>query len=148
MTDTTPKPPQFSDDGSLNTILNFYIKSQSDFAAKHDADCDDCEQARKIIANAVTELAQLRDRAAKTVDEAAIRSDERRLLMQALDTTATGDEMNNTGKWRVGLHCGLEDRNITNRYQACDYGFDAGADRALEWAKDIIATTRDQKGGG
>lgn len=38
------------------------------------------------------------------------------------------------GDWQLGLHCGVEDRSITDRYEAADYGHTVGAEKMLEWA--------------
>lgn len=45
-----------------------------------------------------------------------------------------------TGEYHTGLHCGLEDRDISDRYDACDYGFEKGVERALEWAYGVVET--------
>ena len=39
-----------------------------------------------------------------------------------------------TGEWRFGLHCGVEDRDCQNRYDGADYGHTVGVEKALEWA--------------
>ena len=49
------------------------------------------------------------------------------------------DSLGNAGDWAKGLHCGLEDRDIHDRYDACDYGFDAGVERALEFVQCALA---------
>lgn len=38
------------------------------------------------------------------------------------------------GDLRQGLHCGLEDRNINDCYDACDYGYSEGVSRTMYWA--------------
>jgi len=50
------------------------------------------------------------------------------------------DAVHNRGEFHTGNYCGLEDRAITDRYQAFDYGFDEGADRAFEFFKDELDT--------
>ena len=42
------------------------------------------------------------------------------------------------GEWQTGLFCGLEDRNITDRYDACMYGYDKALERVQEWIIDEI----------
>ncbi len=32
------------------------------------------------------------------------------------------DSVQGSGDYHFGIHCGLEDVNITDRYEACDYG--------------------------
>ena len=39
-----------------------------------------------------------------------------------------------TGEWQQGLHCGVEDRDCQNRYDGADYGHTVGVEKALEWA--------------
>lgn len=38
------------------------------------------------------------------------------------------------GKWQTGMFCGLEDRGITDRYDACLYGYNHAIERIEEWA--------------
>ena len=39
-----------------------------------------------------------------------------------------------TGEWQTGLHCGVEDRDCRDRYEGADYGHTVGVEKALEWA--------------
>jgi hypothetical protein len=39
-----------------------------------------------------------------------------------------------TGEWQTGLHCGVEDRDCQDRYQGADYGHAVGVEKGLEWA--------------
>jgi hypothetical protein len=39
-----------------------------------------------------------------------------------------------TGEWQTGLHCGVEDRDCQDRYQGADYGHTVGVEKGLEWA--------------
>lgn len=52
-----------------------------------------------------------------------------------------------TGEYETGLFCGLEDRDIYYRYDACKYGFEAGVERALEWAQGIAGEATHDGGG-
>lgn len=38
------------------------------------------------------------------------------------------------GDWQTGMFCGLEDRDITDRYDACIYGYEMAIERINEWA--------------
>jgi len=40
------------------------------------------------------------------------------------------------GECETGLFCGLEDVDITDRYQACRYGYDKALDKVREWLID------------
>lgn len=46
------------------------------------------------------------------------------------------------GDWERSLFCGLEDRNITDRYEACRHGYEAALEKVQEWVlcsfEDII----------
>ncbi len=42
------------------------------------------------------------------------------------------------GEWDRGLFCGLEDRDITDRYDACRHGYDKALDKVQEWIIDEI----------
>ncbi len=43
-----------------------------------------------------------------------------------------------TGDYEKGLFCGLEDVGLQgDGYGACRYGFEAGVERALEWAQGL-----------
>ena len=39
-----------------------------------------------------------------------------------------------TGDWQKGLHCGVEDRDCRDCYDGADYGHTVGVEKALEWA--------------
>jgi len=38
-----------------------------------------------------------------------------------------------TGDWQTGMFCGLEDKNITDRYEACIYGYEQALEKVQEW---------------
>lgn len=45
-----------------------------------------------------------------------------------------------TGEYQTGLYCGLEDCGAhEDGYAGCDYGFEQGVTRTLEWAQGVIA---------
>ena len=37
------------------------------------------------------------------------------------------------GDWQTGMFCGLEDRGITDRYDACMYGHEYALEKVWEW---------------
>lgn len=39
-----------------------------------------------------------------------------------------------TGDFLLGLHCGVEDRDLHDRYECAEYGHTVGVERSLEWA--------------
>ncbi len=38
------------------------------------------------------------------------------------------------GEYQFGLHCGVEDRGLSDRYQSADFGYSRGVEATLEWA--------------
>ena len=46
-----------------------------------------------------------------------------------------------TSTMRTGLFCGVEDRNLTDRYEGAGYGWEDAAERCAEWAKNMSALT-------
>ncbi len=47
-------------------------------------------------------------------------------------------EIHLTDNYQQGLFCGLEDRDIVDRYDACMYGFEKATERVIEWAKGMV----------
>ncbi len=43
------------------------------------------------------------------------------------------DAVQANGEWQTGMFCGLEDRNITDRYDACMYGYNNALKKVQEW---------------
>lgn len=46
------------------------------------------------------------------------------------------DAIQCNGDWQTGMFCGLEDRNITDIYDACMYGYEMALKRVREWVLD------------
>lgn len=42
------------------------------------------------------------------------------------------------GEWIKGMFCGLEDRDITDRYDACLYGYNRAIEKVNEWVIEIL----------
>ena len=60
--------------------------------------------------------------------------------LAALEAIADGEDapdIDAVGEWAFGLHCGLEDRMIADRYEAADYGHAIGAKKVTEWATGV-----------
>lgn len=60
-------------------------------------------------------------------------------LVTALEDAVTNmghDAVEGVGEWETGMHCGLEDRGITDRYEACRYGHDVALEKVQEWIID------------
>jgi hypothetical protein len=59
------------------------------------------------------------------------------IALAALKRIAEGEDapdIDATGEWRFGLHCGVEDRDCQDRYDGADYGHTVGVEKGLEWA--------------
>ena len=66
-----------------------------------------------------------------------VRQQEVERLREALKRIATcqdAPDIDATGDWQKGLHCGVEDRDCQDRYQGADYGHAVGVEKGLEWA--------------
>ena len=46
-------------------------------------------------------------------------------------------------EWQTGMFCGLEDRNITDRYDACMYGYECAIKKVNEWVISAITDALD-----
>lgn len=57
-----------------------------------------------------------------------------RAALERIKNCEDSPDIDATGEWQFGLHCGVEDRGCTDRYEAADYGHARGVERALEWA--------------
>ena len=58
-------------------------------------------------------------------------------LKEALQRISDGTDapdIDISGEWQTGLHCGVEDRDCQDRYEGADYGYSQGVERTLEWA--------------
>ena len=69
--------------------------------------------------------------------EIATRDAELARLREALQRISDGTDapdIDISGEWQTGLHCGVEDRDCQDRYEGADYGYSQGVERTLEWA--------------
>lgn len=58
-------------------------------------------------------------------------------LQEIKDGPGEEDSIRLTADYETGLFCGLEDRTISDRYEACIYGFEKAVERVSEWAQGI-----------
>lgn len=70
---------------------------------------------------------------------AALREAVRVLAKSITDVRGTADWPELTHSMRQGLGCGLEDRDIYDRYQAAEYGYEDALDRCSEFIKNATA---------
>ena len=58
-------------------------------------------------------------------------------LVEALTRISTcqdAPDIDPVGDVEFGLHCGVEDRSCTDRYDGANFGYAQGVERTLEWA--------------
>lgn len=78
------------------------------------------------------DLARERDEA--RAELAAANASVVRLREALTNIGAAKDAPNLDGDYLTGLRCGVEDRDITDRYDAAEYGFERASERFTEWA--------------
>lgn len=61
-------------------------------------------------------------------------ADKLRAAMQDIANLEGAPSIDVSGDLRFGLHCGVEDRDCTDRYESADFGWSQGVERTLEWA--------------
>lgn len=54
--------------------------------------------------------------------------------LERIASCADAPDIDPCGDEQVGLHCGVEDRQLRDLYETADYGYTQGAERILEWA--------------
>lgn len=54
--------------------------------------------------------------------------------LERISKCENAPDIDATGEWQTGLHCGVEDRDCQDRYQGADYGHTVGVEKGLEWA--------------
>lgn len=64
----------------------------------------------------------------------------RKALEQAIKTMES-EPVQGVGEWETGMFCGLEDMDITDRYQAFRSGYDKALDKVQEWIIDGLNQT-------
>lgn len=73
-----------------------------------------------------------------------------KIALAALERIATCEDapdIDATGEWQFGLHCGVEDRGCQDRYEGADYGHTVGVEKALEWASNEAKNAIESMGG-
>lgn len=63
--------------------------------------------------------------------------------MKRIKKVVDSPSIDPVGDERTGLHCGVEDRCIGSTYDAVDYGYAQGVERALEWAASMAEAALD-----
>lgn len=77
---------------------------------------------------------------------------QRDALLEAFERIKSGTDappIDVFGDYQFGLHCGVEDRSCSSRYDGADYGWAQGVERTIEWAaNEAEAAIALAKGGG
>jgi len=92
----------------------------------------------ELIAELRTIVHGVADQAAAMLEADADVRVERDRLRDALQLIASGEDapdLEVEGDARSGLHCGVEDRDLRDRYDGADFGYTVGAEKTLEWAR-------------
>ena len=61
-------------------------------------------------------------------------------VLDALFTFLDAPELG-ANDMRKGLYCGLEDKDITSRYDAAEYGWEECEERYYEWIQSVVIET-------
>ena len=96
----------------------------SELCDKWHSECDDMREANNHLANVADALKQQRDELLKEVGEPVVISE--------------------PNYHHEAMGCGLEDRNITDRYEAMQHGWDCAISRMLEQIPEGDLYTSDQ----
>lgn len=92
--------------------------------------CSDCDvlgmDDRNLIREpvAVAELKAVREENARLSE-----------ALQRIASFTDAPDIDPIGDIQFGLHCGVEDRNCSDRYEGADFGYTQGVERAFEWVK-------------
>lgn len=82
----------------------------------------------------IQELRVALNRCHKLLEEKAAMLEALKRTLENMDKPAVLCE----GEWQTGMFCGLEDRGITDRYEACTYGYEQALEKVREWVLDGI----------
>lgn len=88
----------------------------------------DAYVARRVVLHLAGEVAAL----TKERDEA-------RAIVEEWETFRSG--FDSLSYHHAGMGCGIEDRGITDRYAACEHGWDCAMERVAEWIPEETTTT-------
>jgi len=86
------------------------------------------------------EIAEQKQRA----DAAERACAEMRSSLERIKNATDSPEIYISGDYQIGLHCGVEDSSLGDRYEGADYGYSQGVERTLEWAINEASSALDR----
>jgi len=92
----------------------------------------------QLIAELNTIVHGVADQAAAMLEADAdvyVERDRLRVALQLIASAEDAPDLEVEGDARSGLHCGVEDRDLRDRYDGADFGYTVGAEKTLEWAR-------------
>jgi hypothetical protein len=104
--------------------------------------------ANETVATYIIQNKRLSATFAAQVDEIERLEGEATSLVEAIEYASKGLE--DPGEdYRTGLHCGIEDRNIVDRYDAADYGWESAIEHVAQFvpSDDEIAALKESDRG-
>jgi len=112
--------------------------------------CERCNEAASAIAELnqrlierqesfQAQLIRIEDTWREKLKEQAEQIAALRSALDRIHSCADSPDIDVSGEYQTGLHCGVEDRDCQDRYQGADYGWSQGVERTLEWAQNEAA---------
>ena len=100
---------------------------------KDKVECPDCGGTCEVsLEVAAKQAARLEEAAAPNLKR---RLDAALAALERLKALTDSPDIDASGDWQVGLHCGVEDRGLSGLYQGADFGHAVGVEKTLEWAR-------------
>ena len=126
--ETGAEKPIIAEEQPSGELVRLLEKVREDIAEDKGFDIltDKCANPNGCPVCLLTKALALHKQAATRIEalEKALRES-----LQGMDKPA----VQASGEWQTGLFCGLEDRNITDRYEACMYGYEQALEKVQEW---------------
>jgi len=69
----------------------------------------------------------------KELKQAKAENKDLKAALEEMTKNMQHDAVQGRGEWETGMYCGLEDRGIMDRYEACRYGHDEALNKVEEW---------------
>lgn len=66
------------------------------------------------------------------------------LALRRIADCEDAPDIDASGEWQRGLHCGVEDRGCRDRYDGADFGHMVGVEKGIEWASTEAKYALDQ----
>ncbi len=93
----------------------------------------------------IADMGFVSEGAGKEIARLQAKLDKGKRTIRAAIETMTSGSIQATGEWQTGMFCGLEDRDIVDRYDACMYGYEKALARVQEWIIDGLEQALESK---